>query len=100
MFSVLIPILVCITVFLLYVYWREQEREGLQNHTSPVNLLPDNTKTFNFYNELRTETDDPRSFFETKYQTYYNSDIKVDLSYFNNTTQLLYALGKLEKPAS
>jgi hypothetical protein len=98
MFSVLIPILACIAVFLLYVYLRE--REGLQNHTSPVNLLPDNTKTFNFYNALRTESDDPKSLFDRKYQTFYNSDIKVDLSYFNNTTHLLYALSKLEKPVS
>jgi hypothetical protein len=96
MFSLLIPIFVSIFVFLLYVYWRE--REGLQNQSSPISLMPDNTRTFNFYNELRTDSDDPKSLYENKYEKYYNADIKVDLSYFNNTSHLLYALSKLEKP--
>ena len=60
--------------------------------------MPDNTRTFNFYNELRTDSDDPKSLYENKYEKYYNADIKVDLSYFNNTSHLLYALSKLEKP--
>ena len=96
MFFVVAPIFVSIFVFLLYVYWRE--REGLQNQTSPVSLLPDQTTGFNFYKQLTTNSDDPKSFYEKKYEYYYNSDIKVDLSYFNNTSNLLYALSKLEKP--
>jgi hypothetical protein len=93
MFSVLAPIFVSVFVFLLYVYWRE--REGLQNHTKPVSLMPDQTAEFNFYKRLTTDTDE---IYDKKFEQYYNSDIKVDLSYFNNTTSLLYALSKLEKP--
>jgi hypothetical protein len=95
MFFKLVPILVSIFVFFLYVFLREYNREGLQNHTTPVALSPDNTKTFNFYKRLTTESD---VLYEKKYEKYYNSDIKVDLSYFNNTSNLLYALSKLEKP--
>jgi hypothetical protein len=93
MFSVLAPILVSIFVFFVYVYWRE--REGLQNHTSPVSLLPDQTTGFNFYKKLTTESD---PLYNKKFEYYYNADIKADLSYFNNTSSLLYALSKLEKP--
>jgi hypothetical protein len=102
MFFGLIPILASLVVFLLYVYWRQ--REGLQNQTSPVSLVPVSRslaageKTNNFYYNLRNESDDPDSFFEKKYAYFYDADIKVDLSYFNNTSNLLYALSKLEKP--
>ena len=102
MFFGLIPILVSLAVFLLYVYWRQ--REGLQNQTNPVSLLPETKslalgeKTDNFYYNLRHDSDDPSNIFEKKYAYFYDADIKVDLSYFNNTTHLLYALSKLEKP--
>jgi len=102
MFFGLVPILACLVVFLLYVYWRQ--REGLQNQTSPVSLLPETRslaqgeKTNNFYYNLRNQSDDPSSLYEKKYAYYYDADIKVDLSYFNNTSHLLYALSKLEKP--
>jgi hypothetical protein len=101
MFFGVIPILASLVVFLLYAYWRQ--REGLQNQTTPVSLVPEtrrlaaNEKTNNFYYNLRHDSDDPSSFFDKKYAYFYDADIKVDLSYFNNTSHLLYALSKLEK---
>jgi len=82
----MITIILVLIVFLCYVYIIRSQ-EGLINQYLPISI--ENNKRDELFKRIKDPQD---SFYQPKFVTFLDEDIKMDLEYFNNTTDLLLKL--------
>lgn len=82
----MITIILVLIVFIFYVYI-VRLKEGLINQYHPISIKNDELDPL--FTRLTNVND---VFYDEKYNDFLYQDIKMDLAYFNNTTDLLYRL--------
>ena len=82
----MITIILVLIVFLCYVYIIRRQ-EGLINQYLPISV--ENNKRDEIFNRIK----DPKDpFYQPKFINFLDEDVKMDMEYFNNTTDLLLRL--------
>jgi hypothetical protein len=85
----MIKIFLLVLLFLLIVYFQRQkeEKEGLMNQYDPIDVSTDGSS--NIYEDKLTNPSD--SLYEPKYTEMDKNDVLLDMKYFNNATNIIFA---------
>ncbi len=89
----MITIIFLVLLFLLYVYIsmnfmkKNQGKEGLMNQYSPINVNTDLSS--NIYDNVLTNR--TSSLFDQKYIEMNKEDVLLDMKYFNNASNIIFA---------
>jgi hypothetical protein len=79
-------IILLVLLFLLIAYISHKSREGLMNQYTPINVTDEN---LNIYTDVLTNPSN--SLFDQKYVEMNKEDVLLDMKYFNNATNILFA---------
>jgi hypothetical protein len=83
----MITIFLLVLLFLFIVYLTITKKEGLTNQYKPINVT-DETATDFIYKKLTQPTE---SLYEPKYLKMDRNDILLDMKYFNNASNIIFA---------
>ncbi len=89
----MITIIFLVLLFLLYVYIsmnymkKNEVKEGLMNQYSPINVNTDLSS--NIYDNVLTNRTSP--LFDQKYLEMKKEDVLLDMKYFNNASNIIFA---------
>ncbi len=89
----MIKIFLLVLLFLLIVYISIQQKEGLMNQYSPINVThKKNDDGNNDPTYIWNKLNDPDSdIYDEKYAKMDEEDVLLDMKYFNNATSILFA---------
>jgi hypothetical protein len=89
----MIKIFLLVLLFLLIVYISIQKKEGLMNQYSPINVVhkknDDGTEDPTYI--WKKLTDPNSDLYNEKYPNMNEEDVILDMKYFNNATNILFA---------
>ena len=84
-----IKIVIFLILFVLLVYLIRR-KEGLTNQYYPIPI--DTMNQLNIYTQM---TDPANTLYDKKYTSMDESDVLLDIAYFNNATDLIYKFGRI-----
>jgi hypothetical protein len=89
----MIKIFLLVLLFILIVYISIQQKEGLMNQYSPINVTrkknDDNSDDPTYIWKKLTDTSS--DLYDEKYTNMNEDDVLLDMKYFNNATNILFA---------
>ncbi len=89
----MIKIFLLVLLFLLFVYISIQQKEGLMNQYSPINVThkknDDNSDDPTYIWKKLTDTNS--DLYDEKYTKMNEEDVLLDMKYFNNATNIIFA---------
>ncbi len=83
----MITIILLVLLFLLFVYISIKNREGLMNQYTPINV--DSESRLNIYDDVLKNPSSP--LFDQKFVEMNKDDVLLDMKYFNNATNIIFA---------
>jgi hypothetical protein len=83
----MITIFTLVILFLFIVYLSIRQKEGLMNQYNPINVSNESNANY-IWSKLTNPSDE---LYEDKYTKMNKDDVLLDMKYFNNATNILFA---------